>query len=415
MSLIKCPECGQKISDKAKACPKCGCPVNEKEEKKSNKIKLVAAKCPNCSSNIEVNQNDNKVKCEYCHSTILVDDAIERLKVELSGEVEVKNLPKLKNLLKIADRAFEDNDFEKALDHYKQALAIDSDNWRATYKEGICTARTSTLAQFNLDKAIIGSKNALRILKDNKIDERELAAYKVEMAHHLISLCISFFTFAFDHYNDFWTLENSANEMWNRILLVREGTKFALDVLLDDKTITLCPKDENGEETQGWKIVALKEIVMCDVTICEPRRYKSGYSQYGDLYSNTLINANLRLELVNEYDKCVEVIKEYEPDYVPSEINRDGKVNGCYIATCVYGSYDCPQVWTLRRYRDYELSKTWYGRLFIKIYYRFSPTIVKLFGNTKWFNDIWKPKLDKMVSNLNEKGYESTPYEDKKW
>ena len=28
--------------------------------------------------------------------------------------------------------------------------------------------------------------------------------------------------------------------------------------------------------------------------------------------------------------------------------------NGCYIATCVYGSYDCPQVLTLRRFRDYE-------------------------------------------------------------
>lgn len=26
--------------------------------------------------------------------------------------------------------------------------------------------------------------------------------------------------------------------------------------------------------------------------------------------------------------------------------------NGCYIATCVYGSYDCPQVWILRRFRD---------------------------------------------------------------
>ena len=29
-----------------------------------------------------------------------------------------------------------------------------------------------------------------------------------------------------------------------------------------------------------------------------------------------------------------------------------GKKQGCYIATCVYGSYDCPQVWILRRYRD---------------------------------------------------------------
>lgn len=27
MALIKCPECGQQISDKAKVCPSCGCPI----------------------------------------------------------------------------------------------------------------------------------------------------------------------------------------------------------------------------------------------------------------------------------------------------------------------------------------------------------------------------------------------------
>lgn len=27
MALIKCPECGKEISDKAKSCPNCGCPI----------------------------------------------------------------------------------------------------------------------------------------------------------------------------------------------------------------------------------------------------------------------------------------------------------------------------------------------------------------------------------------------------
>ena len=28
MALMKCPECGKQISDKAVACPNCGCPIN---------------------------------------------------------------------------------------------------------------------------------------------------------------------------------------------------------------------------------------------------------------------------------------------------------------------------------------------------------------------------------------------------
>lgn len=87
----------------------------------------------------------------------------------------------------------------------------------------------------------------------------------------------------------------------------------------------------------------------------------------------------------------------------------------CYVATAVYGSYDCPQVWTLRRYRDEVLGSTWYGRLFIKLYYAISPTLVKWFGRTKWFQKMWKGKLDKMVGKLNAKGFDDTPYQDKNW
>lgn len=87
---------------------------------------------------------------------------------------------------------------------------------------------------------------------------------------------------------------------------------------------------------------------------------------------------------------------------------------GCYIATVVYDSYDCPEVWTLRRYRDNKLAKTWYGRLFIHTYYAISPTIVKWFGNMEWFKKMWRGKLDKMVENLQLDGVESTPYEDKR-
>ena len=88
---------------------------------------------------------------------------------------------------------------------------------------------------------------------------------------------------------------------------------------------------------------------------------------------------------------------------------------GCYVATCVYGSYDCPQVWTLRRFRDYTLAETWYGRAFIRIYYALSPTAVKWFGQTAWFKKFWKGKLDRLVYRLQNQGVEATPYQDRAW
>ena len=86
---------------------------------------------------------------------------------------------------------------------------------------------------------------------------------------------------------------------------------------------------------------------------------------------------------------------------------------GCYIATAVYGSYDCPEVWTLRRFRDYSLDKTFPGRVFIKFYYAISPKLVKWFGKSMIFKSMCRRPLDKLVSLLRVKGYKNTPYYDK--
>lgn len=85
---------------------------------------------------------------------------------------------------------------------------------------------------------------------------------------------------------------------------------------------------------------------------------------------------------------------------------------GCYIATAVYGTYDCPELWTLRRYRDTYLAKYLLGRGFIKLYYSTSPSFVRLFGKNKWFTKVLKTVIDKIVRYLNNKGYSPDYYID---
>ena len=72
-------------------------------------------------------------------------------------------------------------------------------------------------------------------------------------------------------------------------------------------------------------------------------------------------------------------------------------------------------MWTLRRFRDQILAKTWYGRGFVHMYYKISPILVEVFGKKPWFNRLWKPVLDDMVGKLNSKGMENTPYDDRIW
>jgi hypothetical protein len=99
------------------------------------------------------------------------------------------------------------------------------------------------------------------------------------------------------------------------------------------------------------------------------------------------------------------------PFFVPEKPKEEKK--GCYVATAVYGSYDCPEVWTLRRYRDNTLDRTLFGKLFIRLYYLVSPTMVKWFGRSMWFKSILRRPLDRFVNRLLSNGVENTPYTDK--
>lgn len=104
-------------------------------------------------------------------------------------------------------------------------------------------------------------------------------------------------------------------------------------------------------------------------------------------------------------------------DSTPSSDERPSSAavpakSGCYVATAVYGSYDCPEVRVLRRFRDQSLSRHWPGRAFISAYYRISPRLVCLFGARLRFSSTIRRPLDVLVQRLQEAGYSESPYVD---
>ena len=72
----------------------------------------------------------------------------------------------------------------------------------------------------------------------------------------------------------------------------------------------------------------------------------------------------------------------------------------CYIATMVYGDYDHPQVKVLRNYRDRHLSSSFGGKMFIRVYYAMSPSMVSLLNNQRMINRIIRRLLDKLITSI---------------
>jgi tetratricopeptide (TPR) repeat protein len=81
------------------------------------------------------------------------------------------------------------------------------------------------------------------------------------------------------------------------------------------------------------------------------------------------------------------------------DIKTKGK-SGCYIATTIYGSYDCDEVVKLRRFRDEHLAKSVLGRCFIRVYYKLSPAFSRYIHTESKLRIKIRRFLDGVVSRM---------------
>ena len=84
----------------------------------------------------------------------------------------------------------------------------------------------------------------------------------------------------------------------------------------------------------------------------------------------------------------------------PSRSGNGGGSSGCYIATAVYGSYTCDEVFALRRYRDDYLARRAWGRGFIRVYYALSPKLAAHIPQDSALAGFIRKYLDRKVEKL---------------
>ena len=332
--------------------------------------------CEMCGST-ELIKQDGFFVCQTCGCKYSVEEAKKMMiegTVEVQGTIKVDETSKINNYLELAKVAYDGEDIQGAILYCDKVLEIAPENYHAWIIRAKTAGWGSTLANKKVRESITAAAQAIKFAPEN---EKEKVANELinALSMQIVSMC------------------NLAENL-SKVSL-QQGIVHMHEVMTIWLQILKLPH-------------ANKETLRSAIELCETMCEKSKSS-------------------VMPYKRCLHAACAYnnnEPYWVtfkkavlPEEITseEENKKQGCYVATCVYGSYDCPEVWTLRRYRDNTLGSTWYGRAFIRAYYAISPTLVKWFGKTKWFKKMWKGKLDRMVKKLNDKGVEDTPYKDKNW
>jgi len=411
--------------------------------------------CEMCGST-ELMKQDGVFVCQTCGCKYSVEEAKKMMvegTVEVAGTVKVDDSAKIANYFTMAENAYDANNKKEAESYCNKIIEIEPNHYKAWMLKGKAAGWQSTLANIRVEEAV----NCFTKAIDNA-PEDELKSIKAEVSEEIADLSQALVKLSCNNFAR-WPSQENYEEVRNASLLVR---KYAL-LLLAKCGVT--PKDfnkdlateMNNSAADAWKnrvtvdyqhsnhpgkvaydtfrerCLACAALVTDAINLCnnddseDVQRYKNLihiYTEYmnGGAYHygqagwsiNYCLTAEGKQQVVTRIMGYHNKIKEIDPSYtIPAP--PVPKSTGCYVATAVYGSYDCPQVWTLRRFRDYTLAETWYGRAFIHTYYAISPTLVKWFGHTAWFKKMWKGKLDRMVANLNAQGVEDTPYEDRNW
>ena len=356
---------------------------------------MKALVCELCGSN-EFVKEDGYFVCQHCHTKYSPEEAKKIMvegTVDVSGSiVKVDDSRELENLYKIARQAKDDDDGESAIKYYEQIKVKDPDSWEAIFFS--LYFRTMKCSIAGIASAAISFANCLQTtieLIDTFIrDDNEKKVACAEVLDYSERAATTLFRGAQNH---FVGINSDIRMNYFKEYQMRAASSFSIMELLGD----IIERQFNDNElikplaSKAWKSVV--NLVS---------EYYGGFPETLDKLQDCPIDIK----------GVIRKIQRIELDYNPP---LGKKKSGCYVATAIYGSYDCPEVWTLRRFRDNTLAETWYGRAFIRTYYAISPKIVKWFGKTEWFKNMWKPMLDKMVKDLQAKGVENTPYNDRQW
>ena len=343
--------------------------------------------CEMCGGNDLVKQ-DGVFICQTCGTKYSVEEAKKMMvegTVDVTGTVTIDSSVELRNLYELARRAKNDNNSANAQMYYSQIIVKDPSSWEANFYTTYYQSLNCTIGEIGLAANRVKNceETVFNLIKNNVNSPIDQQRAVNEVAGKLISISTIHFMAYMSHYHKI-----SPQIQDGYVMEYFNNCTAAIDILYKagDLIVNIFGDNYGKIATGCWEI-AIKQHDGLNRDFRDKKIY----------------------EKINEYSLK---IKKFNPSYIPPNTSQSG---ACCVATAVYGSYDCPQVWTLRRYRDFNLAKTWYGRVFVRMYYAISPYLVKWFGHTVWFKKLWKGKLDRMVRDLQEKGYESTPYIDREW
>lgn len=264
-------------------------------------MKLVVAKCPSCGAEIDVNPKSETTRCKYCRSAIIVEDAIAKYKIEISGNVEVKNLPNLNAHLINANKLFSQEEYEDAYELYKKVISLDPNNYLAILRHSVCKALINNYIDYDLTNLKKAFEEVVELIKsNNECDE------KIEECVEDACLGIDESLYAIrKYYNSYAINKSDLNQIQNKLCSIVDCYELILEHAISKKEYII------------------KQLISVLNDIIKDKNYKTGSAREGGNYINTFkLDARVKKSFSEKLDYYNSLISADQNDSNEESTNQ---------------------------------------------------------------------------------------------
>ena len=262
-------------------------------------MSFVAAKCPQCGGDLQLDSEKETGFCMHCGSKIIIQEAIRAVRVDNSHMVET--------WMKMGRSALEAKNNGEAYSYFTKVVEVNPEDWRAIFYKAYAAGLLSTPEQPRINEFMHGIKTSDSLLDNSKLSPKEIISAKNLFPPAII-----------DVYTTYVTLVEKKNQEikfdWLKDRDRMSETRSIYEKAIENCQMVLQLIEKYDDEiSNSNKIIIKQEIVEQCSKVCAPMiYYKDAENNESYLFG---YSAQEKTKFVNLYDDLVVEIRNVIPGY----------------------------------------------------------------------------------------------------
>ena len=263
-------------------------------------MSFVAAKCPTCGGELQLDNNKESGFCMHCGGKIIIKDALNSIRVD--------NKHMISTWMDMGKKAANVGNQEEAYSYFTKIIENDPRNWEAIYFKGVSAAWQTSVEKIRLAELCQGIDEALSIIiEDTILDTEEVSNVKNNMALEILEISEAFYSILSDiliHTDNFYSSDTDyLQNVYFSAIHCMNLCMFGLDLLDIDSVVVPNDIQKKLLASYNWHVHLFSSLTL----------YWSDLSQeflyfYG-------MEICIKEKFIAQYDFFTALIRRADPSY----------------------------------------------------------------------------------------------------